>query len=220
MRGIPKSIESLAGRASAKLGRMWTTVAGDVVPIREQKAWSRSRFDQARLSRAEWPNTRPWSFAGVSGVVGVAVGFVGAVFAGPFGGALGFIAGLVLLWFTSWFWFAVKAPSVALSAARSEIGRQGGEIARLSASEVQLREEIDKIRGERDDALARENAKAQAVHIGEQHQWHLPEGMSPEDVAEVFRGVQSRGRSATEQGGIRPRRVAPESDAPGPSGEG
>ncbi len=192
MWGMPNARESLGSKVSVWLGRWWIALAGDVVPIREQKAWTRSRFDQARLSRAEWPNTHPWSFSGVSGVTGVAVGFVGAVFAGPFGGILGLTAGLVLLWFTSWLWFAVKAPSVALSAARSEITQQRGEITELSAGR-------DEMRKERDDAHGELAARPKTVVL--EHKFPDPPNLSQEVLQLLMRTALAEASEFSEESG-------------------
>lgn len=99
----------------------------------------------------------------------------------------GTVGGAVIVGVVAFAFLVLSAPTRQ----RNDEREKG---ALLRERNQQLFEELSHLEEERDDALAAAaDAEAQTqVYIEKQHQWHLPEGMTPEQISEVFQRVETR----------------------------
>jgi hypothetical protein len=146
--------------------------------IQAMQPWERSRNQQARYLRSEWPQSQGWSFSVWTGFAPIVPMGVGAYVTRDYGvlvtigsAATGYLLGLLVLWVGSWTIFAVRGPSQATVAARTHIEDLDEQARALAA-------EVNQVTGERDEAVGRANA-AQRGSVTIQHHHHYYEGRGP-----------------------------------------
>lgn len=146
-------------------------------------------FKDARLASGHWWRFRiPAALLTVGFAVWSALLPKSATWEGRIALAIGgTVGGAVIVGVLAFALLVVTAPLRQRNDARGD----------LEASEEKAKElfgELESLEAERDEALARaaDAEAAPEVYIERQHQWNLPQGMSSEEIAEVFKTVESR----------------------------